>query len=46
MIEDWNWRWWGGYVAACTAVAAAIAYPLIHLFEHLHIYRQNVRGIT
>ena len=46
MIENWTWRYWSLYLAACVVVATAIAYPLIRLFEFLHMYRDNVRGIT
>lgn len=46
MIEDWNWKWWTGYIAACLAVGAALAYPVLRAAEYLHIYRSNVRGIT
>lgn len=46
MIRDWDWKWWSAFVATCCAAGLAISYPLVWLFESLHIYRQNVRGIT
>lgn len=46
MVEEWDWKWWWAFVAACCAAGLAVAYPLVRLFELLHAYRDNVKGIT